>query len=44
MSNGYWETLTSVMFLDDNILVEMVDKEACRPEIWESIEREGVDL
>lgn len=40
----YWEAVTSVLFLDDRIPVEIVDQATCRPEIWEVVEREGVDL
>jgi predicted nucleotidyltransferase len=40
----YWEALTSVMFLDDHVSIEMVDQAMCRPEIWSAVEREGIDL
>ena len=40
----YWEALTSVMFLDDQVSIEMVDQATCRPEIWSAVEREGIDL
>ena len=42
--DDYWEAVTSVLFLDDRIPVEIVDQATCRPEIWEVVEREGVDL
>ncbi len=41
---NYWEAVTSVLFLDDQVPVELVDQTECRPEIWEVVEREGVDL
>ena len=40
----YWQALTSVMFLDDQVSIEMVDRATCRPEIWSAVEQEGVDL
>ena len=40
----YWEALASVMFLDDRLPIEVVDRAACRPEIWSVVEREGIDL
>lgn len=40
----YWEAVTSVLFLDDQVSVILIDQAACRPEIWEAVEREGVDL
>ena len=40
----YWEAVTSVLFLDNRIPVELVEKTECRPEIWKVVEREGVDL
>jgi len=43
-TDDFWEALTSVLYLDDQVLVEMVDKAICRPEIWAVVEREGIDL
>lgn len=40
----YWEAVTSVMFLDDQVSVILIDQATCRPEIWEAVEQEGVDL
>jgi predicted nucleotidyltransferase len=40
----YWEALTSVMFLDDQISVGMVDRATCRPGIWSVVEEEGIDV
>lgn len=42
--DDYWEAVTSVLFLDDQVPVELVDVAVCRPEIWEVVEQEGVDL
>ena len=43
-SADYWEALTSVMFLDDQVSVILIDQATCRPEVWEAVEQEGVDL
>lgn len=40
----YWEAVTAVLFLDDQVTVDLVDRAVCRPEIWAVVEREGVDL
>ncbi len=40
----YWESLASVMFLDDQLSIEVVDRATCRPEIWSVVEQEGIDL
>ena len=40
----YWSALTSVMFLDDQVRIEMVDRDTCRPEIWDAVELEGIEL
>ncbi len=40
----YWSALASVMFLDDQVSVEMIDRATCRPEIWSVVELEGVEL
>jgi len=40
----YWEAVTSVLFLDGKFPVELVDRTVCHPDIWEVVEREGVDL
>jgi len=42
--DDYWEAVTSVLFLDDQFPVELIDSTVCRPEIWEVVEEEGVDL
>jgi predicted nucleotidyltransferase len=42
--DDYWEAVTSILFLDDRVPVELVDRTMCCPEIWEVVEREGVDL
>ncbi len=42
--SDYWEALTSVMFLDDQVSVEMVDQATCRSEIWAAVEREGIEV
>jgi predicted nucleotidyltransferase len=40
----YWKALAMVLFLDDRMDVNMIDKSLCRPEIWDVVEHEGVDL
>ena len=40
----YWSALASVMFLDDQLSIEVVDRATCRPEIWNVVELEGIDL
>ncbi len=42
--SDFWEALTSVMFFDDRVSIEMVDRATCRPEIWNVVEQEGIDL
>ena len=38
------EALASVMFLDDQLSIEMVDRATCRPEIWSVVKQEGIEL
>ena len=40
----YWDALADVLFLDEQIAVDLVDPELSPPVIWELVEREGVDL
>jgi len=42
--DDYWKALAEVLFLDDHIQVEIVDRSICRPEIWDVVEHEGVDV
>ena len=42
--SDYWKALASVLFIDDQVSVELVDRDTCRQEIWRVVEREGVDL
>ncbi len=42
--SDYWKALASVLFIDDKVTVEVIDRAICRPEVWEVVEREGVDL
>ncbi len=42
--SDYWEALTSVMFLDDQVSVEMVDRATCRSEIWSIMEQQGLEV
>lgn len=40
----YWDALADVLFLDDEITIDLVDPDTCPSDIWARIEREGVDL
>ena len=40
----YWEAVTTVLFLDERFPVELVDQATCDPEVWEAVEREGLEL
>lgn len=40
----YWDALADVLFLDDEITIDLVDPETCPSEFWARIEREGVEL
>ena len=40
----YWDALADVLFLDDEVVVDLVDPDTCPPAVWEAVEREGVDL
>ena len=40
----YWDAVTSVLFLDSRLQVEIIDQATCNSEIWEVVEREGIDL
>ena len=36
----YWDALADVLFLDDEITVDLVDPDTCPPAIWAIVERE----
>jgi len=40
----YWEAATMVLFHDERFPVELVDRATCDPEVWEAVEREGLEL
>ncbi len=40
----YWDALADVLFLDDEVTVDLVDSDTCAPAIWAIVEKEGVDL
>jgi uncharacterized protein len=40
----YWEALTSVLFLDKKIPVEIVDLSTCSSQIRDVVEREGIEV
>ncbi len=42
--HNYWDALADVLFLDDEIAVDLVDPETCPPAIWARVEDEGIDL
>lgn len=43
-AEDYWEAVTTTLFLDERIRVELVDQAVSRPGVWTAVEREGVDL
>jgi predicted nucleotidyltransferase len=40
----YWDALADILFLDNEITVDLVDPSTCPPAVWANVEREGVDL
>lgn len=42
--SDYWDALVDVLFLDDEITIDLVDPDTCPSDIWARIEREGVAL
>ena len=40
----YWDAVTNVLFLDPEIMVDLVDVDICSPNIWAIVEQEGIDL
>ena len=40
----YWDALADVLFLNDEIVIDLVDPETCPTAIWAAVEQEGVDL
>lgn len=42
--SDYWKALADVLFIDDQVLVELVDRDTCRQDIWRVVEQEGIDL
>ena len=42
--DDYWDALADVLFLDDEISVDLVDPDTCPADIWAKVEREGVAL
>ena len=40
----YWDALADVLFLDDEITIDLVDPSTCLPAVWMHVEREGVDV
>jgi hypothetical protein len=42
--SDYWEALSAVLFLDEKVSIEILDRTICSPELWKVIEQEGIDL
>ncbi|MBN1992885.1 MAG: nucleotidyltransferase domain-containing protein [Anaerolineae bacterium] len=42
--HNYWDALADVLFLDDEIMIDLVDPATCPPPVWLQVEREGVDV
>jgi predicted nucleotidyltransferase len=42
--SDYWDALADVLFLDDEITVDLVVPDTCPSDIWAIVEREGVGL
>lgn len=40
----YWDALADVLFLDEQITIDLVDPDLCPPAIWAIVEQEGIDL
>lgn len=40
----YWEAQTQVLYLDDEVIVDLVDRGGCSSAVWQHVEQEGVDL
>jgi predicted nucleotidyltransferase len=40
----YWDALADVLFLDDEIAIDLIDPDMCPADIWARVEREGVEL
>lgn len=42
--DSYWSAVADVYFFDDEISVELVDRDSCSEAVWSVVEREGVDI
>lgn len=40
----YWDALADVLFLDDQLTIDLVDPDTCSPDVWARVEKEGVDV
>jgi predicted nucleotidyltransferase len=40
----YWDAVADILFLDDEITIDLVDPSTCLPPVWATVEREGVEL
>jgi predicted nucleotidyltransferase len=43
-SSDYWDALADILFLDDEITIDLIEASSCPPAIWATVERKGVDL
>jgi predicted nucleotidyltransferase len=42
--HDYWDALADVLFLHEDVTIDLVDPDSCSPVLWAAIEQEGVDL
>ena len=40
----YWDAVTDVLFLNNEITIDLIDPETCSPGVWAAVEQKGVDL
>lgn len=42
--SDYWDAVADLLFLDDEITIDLIDPDTCPSDIWTRIEREGVEI
>lgn len=40
----YWDALADLLFLDEDVTLDLVEQSSCPAELWTVIEREGLDI
>ncbi len=43
-SSDYWRAAAKILFIDEQIIVDLVDQNTCPAAVWAHVEQEGVDL